>query len=148
MLRIAKTSPGVLDLSAVNDEFGLPVILNGPSHRDVPDHEESNPVLQRVVAVQWVTLTRLPVDAPADGPTEDPGDPETPIVTGEPEGLDASSPLEPAETQPIEDNPPNVTDDAGAQPTEDVAVTDVSAKPEEPNKPLSKSDARKAGRRS
>jgi len=66
MLRIAKTSPGVLDLSAVKDEFGLPVILNGPSHRDVPDHEESNPVLQRVVEVQWVTLTSVPIEASSD----------------------------------------------------------------------------------
>lgn len=158
MLRIAKTSPGVLDLSAVNDEFGLPVILNGPSHRDVPDHEESNPVLQRVVAVQWVTLTRVPVDAPVDDPAQDPGDPEAPnstpeppIVIGDPESPEdpeTTSPSAPAETQIVDDNPPNAPDGVDAQPSEDVAVTDTSVKPEGFNKPSGKSDTRKTGRRS
>lgn len=147
MLRIAKTSPGVLDLSAVKDEHGLPVILNGPSHRDVPDHEESNPVLQRIVAVQWVTLARLPVDVPADESVDDLGAPEAPIVANESETPETS------ETPSIEDSgSPSAADhvdDVGpAQPPEDDAVTDVSTKLEGSNKPSGKSDSRKAGRRS
>ncbi len=137
MLRIAKTSPGVLDLSAVKDESGLPVILNGPSHRDVPDHEEENPVLQRVVAVQWVTLTRLPVDAPVDDQAFS-------------NGPEASEVLElPPET--AEGSPPSATDhvdDASASPSsDDNAAVDVSAKPEGSNKPPGKPDTRRAGRR-
>lgn len=65
MLRIAKSSPGVLDLSAIKDELGIPVILNGASHRDVPDHEQDNPILQRVLDMQWITVTQLPI-APAE----------------------------------------------------------------------------------
>lgn len=87
MLRIEKISPGVLDLSAVRDEVGVPVVLNGPSYRDVPDHEQDNPVLQRVRDARWVTVTPvspladesmpsaidapLPVNAPPQAP---PGD--------------------------------------------------------------------------
>ncbi len=66
MLRIAKNTPGVLDLSAVKDEQGLPVTLIGPSHRDVPDHEENNPVLQRVHELHWVTVSKVPVETPDD----------------------------------------------------------------------------------
>lgn len=66
MLRIAKNTPGVLDLSAVHDEHGIPVTLIGPSHRDVPDNEENNPVLQRVVELRWVTMTRLSVTSSDD----------------------------------------------------------------------------------
>jgi len=160
MLRIAKTSPGVLDLSAVKDEHGLPVVLNGPSHRDVPDHEESNPVLQRVVAVQWVTLARLPVDAPADNPPSDLGPPEVPVVTndpetsGDPEVTGTETPPEASEASSVESvgspGAADHVDDAGPswQPPEDDAVTDVSTKPEGSNKPSGRSDSRKAGRRS
>lgn len=84
MLRIAKSSPGILDLSAVKDEHGLPVTLNGASYRDVPDHEEDNPVLQRVRAMQWVTVTKVPLAPSLDEasvPAEEfPQDPATQLV--------------------------------------------------------------------
>jgi hypothetical protein len=159
MLRIAKTSPGVLDLSAVKDEHGLPVVLNGPSHRDVPDREGSNPVLQRVVAAQWVTLARLPVDVPDDDPPSDLGPPEAPVVTndpepsGDPEAAGTEAPPETSEASSVESvSPPGAADhvdDVGpAQPPEDDAMTDMSTKPEGSNKPSGRSDSRKAGRRS
>lgn len=100
MLRIAKSTPGVLDLSAVKDEHGLPVTLIGPSHRDVPDHEENNPVLQRVRELHWVTVSKVPVETSDDStlnalsslePT-----PDSPLV------LDAQPQ---AELTPANDNP-------------------------------------------
>lgn len=162
MLRITKTSPGVLDLSAVKDEFGLPVVLNGPSHRDVPDLEESNLVLQRVVEAQWVTLTRLPIDVAvtqADilNESEASASPsEAAIATGEPKvsGNPETLPqLQVTEVQPAEDNNLSNAADLGddvshTQPPEDSAVTDVSIKPEGSNKPAGKTDTRRAGRRS
>jgi hypothetical protein len=146
MLRITKTSPGVLDLSAVKDELGLPVILNGPSHRDVPDHEENNPVLQSVVTAQWVTVARLPVTAPEDDPAT-PSEPPEPSEPGAPETQPETSGSSLVE----DDNPTGTTDhddDGASQPPEDNGAVDVAVKPEEPSKPFSRSDARKAGRRS
>ena len=75
MLRIAKTTPGVLDLSAVKDEHGVPVTLIGPSHRDVPDHEESNPVLRRIVELRWVTVSKVPIETPDAEPASEPDAP-------------------------------------------------------------------------
>lgn len=94
MLRIAKTTPGVLDLSAVKDEHGIPVTLVGPSHRDVPDHEESNPVLRRIVELRWVTVSKVSVEMP-DGP-----------ASGTSSDLEpASDPLPPS-LEPVPDAPP------------------------------------------
>jgi hypothetical protein len=148
MLRIAKSSPGILDLSAVKDEFGLPVTLNGESHRDVPDHEEDNPVLQRVRDMQWVTVTRLPVEASTSGEppssgtvpeTKTEGEPPSPGTV--PETKTEDEPTPPATAPPVETEEVAVV--ASEQPSDTI---DDTAKVE-PGKTISKSDSRKAGRR-
>lgn len=135
MLRIAKTSPGVLDLSAVNDEFGLPVVLNGPSHRDIPDHEGSNPVLQRVEAAQWVTVTKLPVNQDV-------------IAGNDPAKNDLVEGVSSSETLPAEQ--PNASSDSSTPPN-DEPDGESSAPPElshvAPKAEESKSNKSKAGRR-
>jgi hypothetical protein len=157
MLRIAKSSPGVLDLSAVKDEFGLPVTLNGESYRDVPDHEEDNPVLQRVRDMQWVTVTRLLVDASEERVVEASGPPPPEDTTG---GLPTSGePASSAIVPPVEttDEPPALPEVASsAETTENPIVTgeapaetvDDVVKADGPGKAVGKSDSRKTGRRS
>lgn len=118
MLRIAKTTPGVLDLSAVKDEHGIPVTLAGPSHRDVPDHEENNPVLRRIVELHWVTVSKVPVETPdeiapeasSDPVSDVPPPPLDPVITTEPVP-DVPPPLDPVIT--TEPEPPT----AAAEPT-------------------------------
>lgn len=146
MLRIAKNSPGILDLSAIKDEFGLPVTLNGPSHRDVPDHEEDNPILQRVRDMQWVTVARLPI-----GGSEDPTVVAKTDVAGEPSASEEPVPSEviPQEEAAVESPSPvepipsvdtaieSVTNEPSAETVDDVTKTDGSSKA-----------SRKAGRRS
>lgn len=151
MLRIAKSSPGVLDLSAVKDEFGLPVVLNGASHRDVPDHEEDNPILRRVRDMQWVTVTHLPIDGPEEPsattvpPVETTGNPASSEVvppaetTGEqlaPGDQASSEIVPPAETT----GEPVVASEPPVETIDDVAKADGP-------KAGGKSDARRAGRR-
>jgi hypothetical protein len=140
MLRIAKSSPGILDLSAVKDEFGLPVTLNGASHRDVPDHEQDNPVLQRILSMQWVTVTKLPLgeqtsemsEAAAPVPASD----DKPL-TDEPLGDVAPSPA----VEPLGDVAPFPE-------TEQLAPSEQTQAPDGSNKAIGKPDTRKAGRRS
>jgi hypothetical protein len=106
MLRIAKTTPGVLDLSAVKDEHGIPVTLVGPSHRDVPDHEENNPVLQRIVELRWVTVSKVSVempDSPASGTSsglEPASDPPPPSLAPVPDAPSQPDPAVVAEPDP------------------------------------------------
>jgi hypothetical protein len=145
MLRIAKSSPGVLDLSSVKDEFGLPVTLNGESYRDVPDHELDNPVLQRVRDMQWVTVTKLPVAPETNESTVDEPPPAAEPTTagGDIPPEDASPPADSASPDGTE----QTTSDDHAKASEE-AHADAQAKTDGSNKAGTKSDARKAGRRS
>ncbi len=158
MLRIAKSTPGVLDLSAVKDEHGLPVTLIGPSHRDVPDHEGDNPVLQRIVELGWVTMFPVPLAVPAESsPVID--QPPFSTETNDTEAAESAEPPTNADAISILPPPPiemsdNVVDaqspttDTGAEQPLDEAMPDTPAKPEGSAKPSGKSDARRAGRRS
>lgn len=159
MLRIAKSTPGVLDLSAVKDEHGLPVTLIGPSHRDVPNHEESNPVLQRIVELGWVTIGPVPLEV---AETAEDGAPVSiddgqPPATEPPPPSDVSIPEDPqTSTEPPADLAPSdapTSDDAinvQGPPTPEAGVEPAQDEPAklEGSKPSGKSDARKAGRRS
>ncbi len=151
MLRIAKSTPGVLDLSAVKDEYGLPVTLIGASYRDVPDHEESNPVLQRIVELGWVTVSHAPlkaVEAETASIVIEPGTPPSTIDTSLlSDTLDAAVVIDTAiVTDDTAVGPPDVA--SGAEPPQDAPVSDVSTRSDGSAKPVGKSDARKAGRRS
>lgn len=143
MLRIAKSSPGVLDLSAVKDEFGLPVTLNGESYRDVPDHEEDNPILRRVRDMQWVTVTRLPINESEEQVAEanEPPSEETagglPVETTD----EPPAPQEAASFVEATENP-TATSEAPAETVDDIVKADG------PSKAVGKSDFRKTGRRS
>jgi cytoskeletal protein RodZ len=156
MLRIAKSTPGVLDLSAVKDEHGLPVTLIGASHRDVPDHEGDNPVLQRIVELGWVTMSPVPLAVPDEEPPTDSvptiDQPPASTVTSDVE-IDAKEPstsapppssVETGDGMDTQDPAP----DAGAEQAPDAATPDASAKLESSARSSGKSDARKAGRRS
>lgn len=166
MLRITKHNPGVLDLSAVKDEHGIPVTLNGVSHRDVPDHEEHNPILQRVVDLRWVTLTRLPVTVSVEAETSVDAGPMSmePLSDSASASIDTSSDsalssdlrgeAEPTDStnDPIavgaETAPELTVADDGPSPSDTVNAGDLSQKSDASTRPAGKSDARKAGRRS
>lgn len=141
MLRIAKTTPGVLDLSAVKDEHGIPVTLIGPSHRDVPDHEEGNPVLRRIVELRWVTVSKVPIETPDAEPASEPDAPpqldavtvtesDPPVVVAEPAPEpetppQSDPPVAVAEPAPATDSP-NTQSDNQAPTT---SVVDVAPSP-------------------
>lgn len=145
MLRITKSTPGVLDLSAVKDEHGVPVTLNGVSHRDVPDHEENNPVLQRIVELRWVSVSPVPLGVVDDLPVstsagaEDTEVPPAPLDTEHPSALAETNDVAPDVQGPAPDN---------TEPTPDETLLDAPAKFESSGKSYGKSDTRKAGRRS
>ena len=136
MLRIAKTTPGILDLSQVKDDRGLPVTLSGPSHRDVPDHEQDNPVLQRVINARWVTVSKVPVEEPSEPPPP-PADDQVPAGIGSSAdapppsaddqvpasiGSSADAPLPPADNQ--------VTPDIGTAAPTDASPPGAATKPD------------------
>lgn len=168
MLRIAKSTPGVLDLSAVKDEHGLPVTLIGPSHRDVPDHEGDNLVLQRIVELGWVTLSRVPIATSDEAPPAESDALDPPPVegtgageTGAPdaEGVDGAEPS--TGSVPTTDAPPPEVEtrdgagdaqgpvlDAGSDQPPGEPTTDAPARSEGAGKPTGRSDSRRAGRRS
>lgn len=166
MLRIAKSTPGVLDLSAVKDEHGLPVTLIGPSHQDVPDHERDNPVLQRIVELGWVTLSRVPIATsdeapPAESDTLDPPPIEKTSAgetsASDTKGVDGAEPS--TSSVPTTDAPPlevDTRDSASDVPVLDAEsdqpsgepTTDPPARPEGVGKSTGRSDSRRAGRRS
>jgi len=125
MLRISKDSLGVLDLSQVKDEHGHPVILSGKSHRDVPDHEMNNEILQRVVDAGWVTVKKLSVTAVLPEP------PPTTVTVAPP----------PDETPKAETG---LTDTSAAT---DEPSSNEDRKANTSDKPGDKSDSRKPGRR-
>lgn len=165
MLRITKNTPGVLDLSAVKDEHGLPVTLVGPSHRDVPDHEGDNPVLQRIVELGWVTVSAVPVEiSNTPSPEFAPSPPSIETGDGETGAPDAGAvgDVEPsAGAVPATDAVPLEVDvgdgagdaqgpdpDAGTEQPQGEPTSDAPARSEAAGKPTGRSDSRRAGRRS
>lgn len=154
MLRITKSTPGVLDLSAVKDEHGLPVTLIGPSYRDVPDHEESNPVLQRIVELGWVTVKPVPLEVnettnDVDVENSVPSIEQPPTLLDAPIADDAENSTHSAESQPTNHvTQHGVPDGQDVVPNTNVEpVQDGPARSDDSAKTSGKSDTRKAGRR-
>lgn len=144
MLRIAKSTPGVLDLSPVKDEHGIPVTLIGPSHRDVPDHEGNNPVLERVVELKWVTVSKVPVET-SDGTVLE----ASSGLEQEPDPLPVldEAPLDPAPA--TEPGPPALAEPASASSNLDSQSSDQTSMMSVPDavpSPTAKSE-RKSSRR-
>lgn len=160
MLRIAKSSPGILDLSAVKDESGLPVTLNGASHRDVPDHEEDNPILQRVRDMQWVTVTRLPVDVPEDtatmvGETAPPEDTAGTPLRGDSESINLGPATDARTDDPVttDSAPESTSESSSPSPAtnaqgDDQVATNVASEPTSESPPNAPSMTTKPDRRS
>lgn len=136
MLRIAKTTPGVLDLSAVKDEHGIPVTLIGPSYRDVPDHEESNPVLRRIVELRWVTVSKVSVETSNETASEVSSDPNLDPVPDDPPPSDPAMTAEPefsviaAEPSSASDNPDTQSDDQASATSVANVAPSPTVKPE------------------
>ncbi len=172
MLRIAKSTPGVLDLSAVKDEHGIPVTLIGPSHRDVPDHEEDNPILQRIAELGWVTVSRVPVGTSDETPPTEPAlcdlaPSSTGMSDSETGAANTSSVPDVGVTELSTDLAPT-TDvippegetgngasdvqspalDAGIEQPSGELTPEVPARSEGAGRPAGRSDSRRAGRRS